>query len=173
MEQMREDARKSGGEGCLKAAGIGCAVLVGIAMVLAAMVALNFDAISKSTWFESLRDTARETTEELGHLLAMREKLLERYPAEELEVQVATVDSTKSLQIVVVNPTFDMPREEGATRLLARELATTAAAHHPEIEKFEWVAVSFSFSARGIIVRSSSSEGFRFPVSELVAADAE
>lgn len=151
--------------GCWRLLTCGCAVIGGLAALAVILVALNFDRIRSSEWFQ-------QGKEAIESLWTLRTELVERYPADNVEVHIQRISGKTALELSFTNPHFledpDQGRDESLDESeVAREIARHAARVYPQAADLDSIAVEYKSEVR-IGVRVSQSRSYRFPISELV-----
>ncbi len=168
-----EQTKRSTGSGCVKALGIGCLSLLVIVIAIAVMIWTNWDKIKESEWFTTITEMAETAKIEMDSMMELQNSLQLEYPAETITVQArqwsGSNGSSKSLLVNFINPEFEVPDSESEKERKAHEIALKVAGQYPELDRYDFVTVSF-VSQRGVGVTFKSTSSHPFPTVKLLEA---
>lgn len=171
-----DGTKRNSGSGCIKAIGVGCMVIVAMALVGITLIWAKWDDIKDSDWFRSVSEAAAAAQSEMGYMLDLRTSLLQVFPAENINVQAqqhrSTAGSAKTLNVSFINPEFSLPEAMGEKEGKAREIAQFIAKQYPNIERYDFVKVSFA-SQKGSVIALNFTSNHPFPTAELVEKTTE
>lgn len=170
MDETQEKSKS----GCLKFAGIGCVVMLGGLILVVGLVALNFDRIRESSWYQSATEVAGEAKAEIGAVLELRAELANDYPAGNILVNsnfnYANGVTTRTLSVELENPSFAVPEDENDRWAAAKGIARRVSELHPEIGKYDQIEIILGRKA-GSMVTFKTSKTYAFPVSDFVTIE--
>jgi hypothetical protein len=160
--------------GCAKVAGYGCLGAVLLAVIAGVGIWASWDLLAKSGVGRGVRDTVATVKAEAAALQTLREQVLARYPAADLRpnVQIRSDNgvTTRTLELTLVDPAFELPATDEARLAQAREIAGAAAEAHPGIERYDLLRLVVVRQAAAGSASATTTWRYEFPTAELAAA---
>jgi hypothetical protein len=150
---------------------IGC---LGLACILCSILTiLGVRSIVGDPTYASFSKNAQIVATEMPNLAALREQLLSDYPSEDIGTQVTwrqrvgSSDTVFGLAITIKNPTFPVPSDSTQWRTFARRIATEVAATYPQVNRFDFISITFA-NVHGVGITLSTAATYVFPVDEVL-----
>jgi len=158
------------GGGCGKVLGYGCLAIVLLVVVGGLAIWASWDLLKQSGLGRSVAETVDTVKGQVEAANALRESLLVDYPAEDLRVDFQIHSNngvtTKTLQVLISNPHFELPDAADARLAKAREIADAVAGRFPDLHRYDVLHLELRTLGSGSVA-SSSTSSYDFPTADL------